>query len=242
MQSFARRPEDEVLPGVVWGRRDWVFSPAFWHHLICNQEVEANAYRCAPQTPLAHELAFCLLGGFGIRMEVNEAAWRALLDRGLLEAGRRACANDIEEVLREPLDVAGRKIRYRFPRQRSHRLAAALLSIEEYPPITSSATEFRNSLMQLSGIGPKTASWIARNWLGCEDVAILDVHVLRAGQIMGLFHENFRLPRDYYNLEQRFIAFARAICVPPSLLDAVIWREMRSATRSAKLAVASAHS
>ena len=44
---------------------------------------------------------------------------------------------------------------------------------------------------------------------------------------MNLFPSGSRLPRDYAKLEERFIAFANAIEVRPSLLDAVIWREMR---------------
>jgi endonuclease III len=41
--------------------------------------------------------------------------------------------------------------------------------------------------MSLPGIGPKTASWIARNWLDADDVAILDIHIMRVGQVIGLF-------------------------------------------------------
>jgi thermostable 8-oxoguanine DNA glycosylase len=81
--------------------------------------------------------------------------------------------------------------------------------------------------MELPGIGPKTASWIARNWLGTDEVAILDVHVLRAGTMMGLFPKNYRMPRDYVFLEERFLALANALNVKASFLDAIIWREMR---------------
>ena len=81
--------------------------------------------------------------------------------------------------------------------------------------------------MELPGIGPKTASWIVRNWLGSDDVAILDVHVLRAGILMGLFPEDCRLPKDYEVLEKKFLDFARAIQVRASLLDAIMWRDMR---------------
>jgi thermostable 8-oxoguanine DNA glycosylase len=239
MNEQALSPDDEILPGVVWGRRDWAFSPAFWLHIARDQNPESDAYRCSPSTPLAHEVAFCMLGGFGIKMEVNKAAWNALFAHGLLETGRRPSAVEIETVLRVPLQVSDRLVRYRFPRQRAQRLAYALSSIEKCPPPTSSTVEFRTALMGISGIGPKTASWLARNWLGSEDVAILDVHVLRAGRLMGLFGSKFRLPRDYQALESRFLEFSRVIAVPPSVLDAVIWREMRIAPRSAKLTVAS---
>jgi thermostable 8-oxoguanine DNA glycosylase len=85
--------------------------------------------------------------------------------------------------------------------------------------------------MGLPGIGPKTASWIVRNWTGTDEVAILDVHVLRAGQLMGLFPREIKLPRDYGRLEQIFLEFSKALNVRASLLDAIIWREMRILTR-----------
>lgn len=48
---------------------------------------------------------------------------------------------------------------------------------------------------------------------------------------MGVFPADAKLPRDYDALEQRFLAFADGLDVHPSLLDVVIWREMRHLTR-----------
>lgn len=221
-----RMPDAEVVPGVAWGQSGWVGSPAYWFMLAATEDPTDDYVR-RDGCPLHHEVAFCLLGGFGIRMEVNEAAYAACLGRGLLDPGRRPTASEIEATLLAPLDVGGRAVRYRFPRQRSERLADALRSIEDSPPTTATARGFRDALMAIPGIGPKTASWIARNWLGADDVAILDVHVLRAGVAMNLFPADARLPGDYGALEDRFLAFADAIGVRASLLDAVIWREMR---------------
>lgn len=114
-----------------------------------------------------------------------------------------------------------------YPRQRAHRLHIALSAIRERPPQTENPITFRRQLMELPGIGPKTASWIVRNWLGSDDVAILDIHVLRAGTLMGLFPRGYQLPKDYDALERRFLEFAKAIQVRASLLDAIMWREMR---------------
>ncbi|MDZ3993341.1 hypothetical protein PspTeo4_24872 [Pseudomonas sp. Teo4] len=44
-----------------------------------------------------------------------------------------------------------------------------------------SGRALRDWLLELPGIGYKTASWVARNWLDADDVAILDIHILRAG-------------------------------------------------------------
>ncbi|MER0240076.1 hypothetical protein [Fulvimarina sp. MAC8] len=221
-----RSPDAEVVPGVAWGRSGWVGSPAYWSMLAATEDP-ADDYVRRDDSPLHHEVAFCLLGGFGIRMEVNEAAYAACLGRGLLDPGRRPAAAEVEAVLSTPLEVGARTVRYRFPRQRSGRLAQALRAIEDSPPPTDTPRRFRDALMEVPGIGPKTASWIARNWMGADDVAILDIHVLRAGFAMNLFPANATLPGDYDALENRFLAFAAAIGVRPSLLDAVIWREMR---------------
>jgi thermostable 8-oxoguanine DNA glycosylase len=48
---------------------------------------------------------------------------------------------------------------------------------------------------------------------------------------MSLVPEAVSLPKDYFVLEQRFLDFAKAINVRSSVLDAVIWAEMRVATR-----------
>lgn len=219
-------PDCEVLPGVKWGREDWFSSPAFWYSLA-QKTSPGDDYIAPAGTPLHYELAFCILGGFGIKMEINRAAWQRLFEHGILEVGRRPLPSDIEPLLIRPLAIGNKHIRYRFPHQKSQRLSAALLAIEERPPRTESGTDFRNDLLQVPGVGPKTASWLARNWLGSEDVAILDVHVLRACKKMKLFRGHIQLPKDYEELERLFLRFAKALSVRPSLLDAIIWREMR---------------
>ena len=96
------------------------------------------------------------------------------------------------------------------------------------------ALELRERLLSLEGVGPKTASWIVRNLLGSDDVAILDVHVLRACRAMAVFPAKVSLPKDYGVLEGLFLDFANAIDVRASLLDAVMWLEMREGPAHAR--------
>jgi thermostable 8-oxoguanine DNA glycosylase len=220
-------PEDEVIPGVIFGRQEWIASPAFWAAMVDLEGDEVEDYVSASGTPLANDLAFCLLGGYGVKMELNRAAWLRLHEAGVLSSDPVPCADEIEELLSAPLEVNGRLQKYRFPRQRAHRLNIALNAIRINPPSADDPLMFRDQLMKLPGIGPKTASWIARNWLGSDEVAILDVHVLRAGTMIGLFPLNYKLPKEYQSLEKRFLAFARALDVKASVLDAIMWREMR---------------
>lgn len=227
-------PEDEVVPGVPFGRPELVPSPAFWKALLEAEGPDADDYVSPPESRLIEDVIFCLLGGHGIKMEMNRAAWEHLRARGLFQASGLT-AEQIEAWLREPLMVQGRRMHYRFPRQRAERIARALLELGHEDPDRTEPLDLRDDLMRLPGIGPKTASWIVRNWAGSDAVAILDVHVLRAGRIMGLFPGESQLPRDYASLEQRFLEFAKALGVRASLLDAVIWREMRILSRRTEI-------
>jgi hypothetical protein len=224
-------PDDEVVPGVRFGRPEWVPTPAFWAALARQEGDSPDAYVSPAGTPLLEDVGFCLLGGYGIKMEVNRAAWERLSRAGIFSPVETPSEPEIEALLREPLMVEGRPVRYRFPRQRAARLAFAMRQLKAAAPPTHDPLAFRASLMTLPGIGPKTASWIVRNWMGSDAVAILDIHVLRAGKIIGLFPQDYRLPRDYEALERRFLDFAKALQVPASLLDALIWREMRILVR-----------
>lgn len=226
-----RDPNELVVPGVVWGRPEWVPSAAFWASMVAWADEVTDGF-VEREVPLAEAVGFCLLGGYGITAEVNHAVHEHLQRNGAYGLASRlsveGAAERLERLMREPLNVGLRRVRYRFPRQRARRLACALWQLAENPPPTDDANAFRNHLMQINGIGPKTGSWVARNWLGSKSVAILDIHIIRAGQIIGLFPRDVRLPRDYFAMERRFLDFAGAIGACPALLDAVMWRTMRN--------------
>ena len=97
--------------------------------------------------------------------------------------------------------------------------------MSELAPV-SSGKELRDWLLPIAGVGYKTASWIARNWLDADDVAILDIHILRAGLLGGFFDKSLSIERDYLKLEEQFVAFSNALGVRASELDATIWYEM----------------
>lgn len=224
----------EVLPGVPLGRPDVILSPAYWRWRCANAEKAGSGY-VARESTLHEELGFCLLGGYGVRAEVNDAFFRYLRERGVFEWGARPSEQELFDFLSERIPVSdARGVRlqsYRFPRQKAARLARSLALADELAPEHSAHAKapraFRNRLMVMPGVGPKTASWVARNWLGAENVAILDVHILRLGRHLKLFPDRVRLPTDYERLEARFIDFAAALEVRPSILDAVIWDDMR---------------
>ena len=177
---------------------------------------------------LAEEVAACLLGGHGIPSRVGLAAFESVRAAGLLDERLTPSAGQLEAVLRRPLRVShsGQSVCYRFPRQRALRLSAclAVLRCEEAP---SDAVELRDWLIRLPGIGPKTAAWIVRNRTGSDDVAIIDIHIRRAGLAAGFFSPRWRLPQNYEAFELAFVAVARLGGVSAATLDAYIWNELQ---------------
>jgi thermostable 8-oxoguanine DNA glycosylase len=61
-------------------------------------------------------------------------------------------------------------------------------------------------------------------------VAIIDVHILRAGRHMGLFQTHWDPLRHYFELESAFLEFASALDSRPAMLDALMWDYMRRLT------------
>lgn len=238
LKTCLRDPDSEVVPGVRWGRPEQVPSPAFWAALAHDADEVSHGYVDRDST-LEESVGFCLLGGYGITAELNHAAFVRLHDAG---AFRPPGLDEdlILEHLRAPLCLGARRVRYRFPVQRARRLSVAMGMLADIELNTQSPLEVRRSLMTIPGIGPKTASWIVRNWLGSDEVAILDIHIVRACQVIRLFGDKVSLPRDYEVLESRFLDFAHGLGVRASLLDALMWREMRE-FRPRNLGLVKAH-
>lgn len=216
----------EVLPGVTWGFASDPAAPAYWA-ARCRWPDDRLPDFIEKGRSLLEAVGFCLLGGFGIKYEINQAAFDRLQAYGAFGPDSSPVEADLARLLTDPLEVGGRHVRYRFPNQRARRLTAmhaalATMEIEDLP-----ALEMRNRLQQIEGIGPKTASWIVRNFLGSDEVAIIDIHVIRACRSMSLFPDKFALPRDYAQLERRFLDFADGIGIQASVLDAVMWTEVR---------------
>ncbi|MGN5376100.1 8-oxoguanine DNA glycosylase [Sphingomonas hankookensis] len=215
---------DHRIPGhgIAWGGVEEIGSPAYWSAQSWLWEIdEPDHYRLGRS--LREEVLACLLGGHGISAEVGLAAYqrlRARPDKELLDFDR--CC----ELLLEPLDVGGRAVRYRFANQKARYVAGAMAGLDGIPDMLGDI-ELRDALAGLPGIGLKTASWVVRNWRGSDAVSILDVHIIRAAEGLGLFGEDWRVSKDYRLMERAYLAFCRAIGARASILDSVMWMTMR---------------
>jgi hypothetical protein len=212
------------VPGhdLHWGGAEEIGSPAYWAAQTWMWEIDEPEHFKLGRS-LREETLACLLGGYGIPAEIGLAAYARL----------RAAAPDellnettVCTLLSAPLNIGGRSVRYRFARQKSRYVAQAMRSLGGID-VDAPDLDLRSALMALPGIGPKTASWIVRNWRGSDDVSILDIHIIRAGRTLGIFAPRWRVERHYEIMERAYLKFAKAIGARPSILDSVIWMTMR---------------
>lgn len=216
---------DEVLPGIKWGSAGTPFTPAYWRLACIASSASSNTRRYHLGSSLEEEVVACLLGGYGISGELGIVAYTHLQKNNAL--ARPESAEYFEKLLSEPLLLHGRYVRYRYPRQKARYIAAALAYLDSNDAPSSGGRELRDWLTEIPGIGKKTASWIARNWLDASDIAILDIHIHRAGIIAGIFRVASNVSKDYSAMEEAFVELADAIGIPANSLDNQIWNELR---------------
>ena len=217
----------EIIPGVPWGCAGTPFTPAFWRLSCIANGATLDQSRYHLGASLKEEVIACLLGGHGVTGELGLAAYNHLRLNHVMDYPHTE--ETIEQLLSEPLDVHGRPVKYRYPRQKAKYISAAIAYLNANKPPEDSGKALRDWLIAIPGVGYKTASWIARNWLDAQDVAIIDIHIHRAGILAGIFNPNDNVTRDYLRMEEDFIRLANGIGIPANILDNQIWNELRSA-------------
>lgn len=221
-------PNTKLWNGVTWGSYNEIFTPAYWklQYLIHEDDRIKNKLG----TNILEEITACMLGGFGIPSNVGLIAYHRMKENGLIKPGVNE--SKIKEALSEPIVTpSGKKVYYRFVNQKS-KYISSFLNREDISDIPiSEAFELREWLLRIKGIGFKTASWITRNWLESDKVAIIDIHLLRAGRLTGIFPEVKNINNQYLTLESTFIKFCEKLNVKASIMDAIIWHQMRRSNK-----------
>ncbi len=223
----------QLVSSFRWGEAQYIGTASFW---IDQARRGFALWRHELGHTLVEETVACILGGFGVRTEVQLAAFRHLVELGLVTTEPPPEVASIESALRVPIDLSDgrRATHYRFPRQRAERIHFALVELRTDPAIDD-PRELRDWLMRLPGVGPKTASWIVRNRTKTDSVAVIDVHVLRAGLAAGVFSPIWRLPEDYSLVEAAFLAYAALGGVSPSVWMGASGTQCESSARSVQM-------
>lgn len=215
-----------------WGRFDAFGTPAYWVDQTVRQRYGDRIRAVTAQSDLESEMVFCLLGGFGVTAEAAAAAHAVVMP--LLKTSAEPDGEVLEAALREPLGP--RSGRYRFPRQRALRVASAVRDLRS-EPIPPEPDALRRRLLRLSGVGPKTSAWIVRNHTGSDEVAIIDIWLVRALTHASVFPPDWHVARDYVRYESAFLSYAEQGGVSPAALDLCVWDQARRAGHEAFITV-----
>jgi len=217
----------EVIDGVVWGNVGEVFSPAYWLSQYWMYDFgNSRPINFNSTGSLLDETIFCLLGGFGITAELALAAFSKCKQSQLIES----LIDDTSvwsNLLKEPLLVGERLQRYRCPNQKAKFITEAIRHFKQNNLNGLRGKLLRDELLKISGIGLKTAGWITRNFDNSDEIAIIDIHLIRACKINGIFKPHHNVEKDYLEMEDRFIAFCKATETRPALMDWLMWDQMR---------------
>jgi thermostable 8-oxoguanine DNA glycosylase len=223
-------PAELLMPGIRWGSFEHALTPAFWVSQAW-MEGEPTSTSFQLGKTLVEEVVVCLLGGHGAPAEVGLAAFARVREELARTQDNLLSYEICKRLLLEPLTVNGRPIHYRFARQRAKYLAGSLQALKSVDEDELDDVDFRDALCGLPGIGPKTASWIVRNRRASDEVAILDIHIVRACQIMSVFPERSDPTRNYRELEARFLEFCLSAQARASVMDSTMWGTMRKLSK-----------
>lgn len=192
----------------------------------------------ANEAAVHRELLFCLLGGHAVSYELALSATErcAKLDVFALhwapDALKARLADELSQPQFLPRKLDGTLRRYRYPERKAILVVGASQWLASCGSLTEALSsldceqERRKLLCACPGIGPKTASWLLRNLGFAQNLAVLDVHVLRAMVSAGLVGR-VNLSRDYEMVEETFLAWCEDLAAPPAAFDLFLWEFQR---------------
>lgn len=217
------------LSNIDWEEAGRLYTKAYWEVQYYLAKHDSNSFKLGSN--LLEEIVACLLGGYGLKAEMGLLAYHRLRNLRLIRPN--VSLSEIECAISRPFSLNGRTVHYRFPHQKAKYIYSFLQreDICEFNHMHGCA--LRNRLMSVNGIGPKTASWIARNYGECEDVAIVDIHIYRAGRLAGFIDRKWDIQRDYFKIEESFLEFCHSINASPSKMDSIMWNQMKASSRRA---------
>lgn len=223
------RELSSLLPDMDWEEAGRRFTKSYWEVQYYLDDTGEDDYKLGSN--LKEEVVACLLGGYGLKAELGLLAFHRIKNLRLIRKDARL--EDIENAISAPFRWNGKDVHYRFSHQKSKYIFWFLQRNDIDELETLRGSRLRNRLITIKGIGPKTASWIARNYGNCEDVAIVDIHIYRAGRLAGFVNPKWDIQKDYFKIEESFLDFCHSINALPSKMDSIMWNQMKKSNRRA---------
>lgn len=219
----------QLLSDINWENAGRRFTKSYWEVQYYLDDSSCCDYKLGSN--LREEVVACLLGGYGFKAELGLLAFHRIKNMRLIRRGARL--DDLEKAISAPFRWKGKDVHYRFSRQKSKYIYWFLQRNDIDELENFRGISLRDKLMTIKGIGLKTASWIARNYGNCEDVAIVDIHIYRAGRLAGFINPKWDMQKDYYKIEESFLDFCHSINALPSKMDSIMWSQMKESNRRA---------
>lgn len=211
--------------------------------VICQdmEQKETMHWQDATEERLLFELILAVLGSqnrYEVALAFSEEIKKQKLLRGNLFISIEELTVKIQIILSSALEIEGNLIRYRFPNAKAKYIAYDLIYLQEIGGLksllaqTDEIAQLRAFFVkEIKGVGPKQASHFLRNVGYSNDVAVLDVHILRYMYIQGIIEETYTKAigtlKQYEKLESLLIDFLKYMKYPIGFVDQAIWIVMR---------------
>lgn len=214
---------------------------------IDNKQTSHKHWSNLPEYHLWHELISCILGS-QVYFETAKACTDRLIEKNLLDVtyifnepkkSEKRISNELSKAIYPPFEGTN-GCKYRYPNTKSKYIVATCIRIYKDKSTTLSsllkecnnAFEAREKLIKnCMGIGPKQASLFLRNIIYCDNLAILDSHVMDFMKIMKLNDavapKIVANKKQYLKNEKILINYAENLNRKLSSLDIAIWVVMR---------------
>ncbi|MFK5947688.1 MAG: hypothetical protein QM500_02820 [Methylococcales bacterium] len=214
--------------------------PEIWGNMQSVSDVDHS------EETLWEELVCCVLSS-QVKFELSQAVTQNLKHNGFLKL--ETLDSSYEErlgvLLRSPVMVDGRLIKYRFPNVKAKQITAARKniygnggSLREMRSKYSETTELRTALVDLvPGLGMKQASMYLRNVSNSFELAVIDSHILKYMNILNLIRKvpSTISKAQYLAKENMLTKHTEKFGYPVGCVDYAIWIVMRVASKDGHL-------
>lgn len=213
---------------------------------MCARLSVEKANRKLSERELWGRLTTCVLSS---QVSYGTAQAAANHVEGIIFSSSTDCAQALEAALsmslREPMNLNGRQIRYRFPNAKAKQIAKTWVNFDwgrkslraiAYSDVSEETA--RTVLIQnVVGMGPKQASMFLRDIGAAKDLAIIDRHILDYMRVTSLADVDPKAltSKTYWDIEECLRDYAHFLGHPLSLVDHAIWLITREAKREAMI-------